>query len=362
MVAEFRRRAAGRYPPGTRPYQFLALSGGGLYGSFGVGVLNGWTASGTRPEFDAVTGISVGALMSTFAFLGPEYDDFLRENIVGTDRSEIIRRRSVLALPCADSLFSSEPLARRIEAALTPRVLCEVARAHVAGRRLYVGTTNLDTGRLVIWDMGAIASRGTPKALVLYRAVVLASSSIPGAFPPVRLTVEIDGVRYEELHADGGASDQVLFRAAVVADQNRAAGIDGTAAPPGSTLHVVINGKLFEDPTCVRPKILPIVSAAATSLEYNKKHDEQYRIYLHCLETGIEYRLTATPPDLPAASSSLRLSPEDQVRLYRAGYDIGLGAATGAGWRDIPPGTDPSEEEVPRTGTKFATPGCLPGR
>ena len=115
------------------------------------------------------------------------YDEFLRENIVGTDRSEIIRRRSVLALPCADSLFSSEPLARRIEAALTPRVLCEVARAHAAGRRLYIGTTNLDTGKLVIWDMGAIASRGTAEAFSLYRDVVLASSSIPGAFPPLRL-------------------------------------------------------------------------------------------------------------------------------------------------------------------------------
>jgi predicted patatin/cPLA2 family phospholipase len=363
VADEFRRRTAGAHPPGTPPYHVLALSGGGLYGAFGVGVLCGWTDAGTRPEFDVVTGISTGALVSTFAFLGPQYDEYLRDNIVGVERFDFLKLRSFVALPFAPSAFTSRPLARRIEQALTPRVLCEVARAYAAGRRLYVGTTALDQGRLVIWDMGAIAARGTPQAYDLYRTVVLASASVPAAFPPVRLPVEIDGREYEELHVDGGASDSVIFRSFMVADRNRAAGRQTPFAPAGSTLHVVTNGKLYIDPSCVRTKVLPIAAASTWSLLYNKTRDEMYRIYMNCLETGVDFRLAAVPREMPVASTSLRLSGEDQWKLYRAGYQFGLGAATGDGWRDLPPGANPGEQALPRAGTRFATGGgeaCAP--
>ncbi|MDB5313322.1 MAG: Patatin-like phospholipase [Gemmataceae bacterium] len=360
VEAEFRRRSAGQHPPGARPYNFLALSGGGLYGSFGIGVLNGWTETGTRPQFDVVTGISTGALMSTFAYLGPEYDGALRENMLGVERADILRARSVLRIPFADAVFTSRPLARRIEEVCTPQLLCEVAKAHAGGRRLYVGTTNIDTRRLVIWDMGAIAARGTPEAADLYRKVILASSSIPGAFPPVRIPVEIDGKWYDELHVDGGASDEVIFRAFMVADLNRMAGVPGAQAPAGSSLYVISNGKLYADPQCLRPKLGNMVSAAFRSIVYGKARDELYRIYLNCLETGVEFRVTAVPQEFQVRTSgSLTLSREDQHRLFEVGRQLGRSGGVGEGWRDVPPGTDPAEQILPRTGTKFATPGGI---
>src|SRR5262245_13320177 len=285
------RFAATRSPPGGRPMHFLALSSGGLQGSFGVGVLNGWTKSGTRPTFDVVTGVSVGSLMATFAFLGPKYDDFLRESLVGNQRRDLFRTRSVLAVLCSDSVYSPAKLKRRIEEGITPQVLCEVAQAHAEGRRLYLGTTNLDRQGLVLWDMGAIASRGTPEALELYRKIVLASASVPGVLPPVELPVEIDGKAYTELHVDGAASDQVIFRQFMVADLNRLAGADSAYAPPGSRLYVVNNGKLYPDAGCVRRKVLPILAAASSSVLYNKTRDEMHRLYLVCLTSGIEFQL-----------------------------------------------------------------------
>jgi hypothetical protein len=362
VAEEFRRRGAGMHPPGTRPYQFLALSGGGLYGSFGVGVLTGWTESGTRPQFDVVTGISTGALMATFAFLGPEYDDLLRENFIGVTRGDIARTRSVLRIAFADAVYTSRPLAGRIEQVLTPEILAAVARAHAEGRRLYIGTTNIDTRRLVIWDMGAIAGRGTPESAALFRDIILASSSIPGAFPPVRIPVEIDGRHYEELHVDGGVSDEVIFRAFMVADLNRMNGGGGWWAPPGSTLYVVSNGKLYADPECVSPvRVLRLVRASFRSVIYGKMRDELYRIYLNCLETGVDFRLTAIPQHVRVSTSgSLQLPRDDQQRLFAVGRRIGTAGGGCPVWRDLPPGTDPDEQALPRTGTRFATVGHGP--
>ena len=357
VEAEFRRRSADRHPPGARPYTFLALSGGGMYGAFGVGVVNGFTDSGARPQFDVVTGISAGGLMSTFAFLGPEHDGQLRAAMVGVEQRDILRRRSALVLPVADAFFTSRPLARRIKEYLTPQLLCEVAKAHAAGRRLYIGTTNIDTRGLTIWDMGAIASRGTPESLKLYHDVVLASSSVPGALPPVSIPVEVNGKVYEELHVDGGASDEVIFRAFMVGDLNRAAGVPGAVAPPGSTLYVVNNGKMYAEASCVRPLAITILSATYRSILYGKARDELYRIYLNCLETGVQFRTVSVPQDLQLSQSrGLGLSGEDQEKLYESGRELGSRPG-GDGWRDLPPGTDPAEQALPRSGTRFLSPG-----
>ena len=262
VAGEFRRRGETVYPPGTPPYRILALSGGGVYGAFGVGVINGWSAAGTRPEFDVVTGISTGAFMATFAFLGSAYDAPLAEAAIErADKRNLIRRVPIPLIPYLDALYTARPLEKQIREMITPQVLCEVAKAHAAGRRLYVGSTNLDTRKLIIWDMGAIASRGTPDALHLYRQVLMASGAIPGAFPPVRIRVEIDGRMYDEMHVDGGVSDEVIFRGFMVGDLNRLRGA-GSWAPPGSTLYVVNNGKLYSNPACVPRSLFGIFGAA----------------------------------------------------------------------------------------------------
>jgi patatin-like phospholipase len=357
VAAEFRRRGAAAHPEPGRPYHILALSGGGLYGAFGVGILVGWTEAGTRPAFDVVTGISTGSLIATFAFLGPEYDHVLMHYAGGVERKDYLRLRPLAGIPFRDAIFSSGAMARKLAAEITPEVLAAVAREHAAGRRLYVGTSNLDTRRLIIWDMGAIAARGTPEDLELYRTVVLASCSVPGAFPPVRIPVEIDGRCYDELHVDGGANDGVIFRSFMVADLNRAAGRPGAWAPAGSTLYVISNGKLYANPECTKPRIYSILDATAHSLLYGKTRDEFYRIYLNCLETGVDFRLASIPQDLPVGETpgSLDVPLEDQRRIVEAGFRMGRVAPAGEGWRDLPAGTDPSEQALPRAGTRFVT-------
>jgi hypothetical protein len=355
VATEFRRRGLANNPPGTRPYHVLALSGGGLYGAFGAGVLVGWTEAGTRPTFDVVTGISIGGLMATFAFLGPQYDHVLQQYSVGLDLKDFLRRRSVFYIPFADAIFSVDRLKRKIEESITPGVLAEVAVAHAAGRRLYVGTTNLDSRRLIIWDMGAIAARGTKEAFDLYRSVVLASGSVPGGFPPVRIPVEIDGKCYEEMHVDGGVSDEVIFRSFMVSDLNRTNGRPGAWAPPGSSLYIINNSKLYATPSCVKPLIVPELSATYRSIIYGKGRDEFYRIYLNCLETGVDFRLTSIPEDTKIGTASLRLEEEDQRTLVEVGLRLGRAAPNGEGWRTLPPGTDPTEQVLPRAGTRFVT-------
>jgi hypothetical protein len=354
MVAAVQKRGAELHTAGAAPYQFLALSGGGFYGAFGVGVLRGWSDSGTRPSFDVVTGVSTGGLMATFAFLGPKYDGILQEEFLAAARRDIMRPRSVVGIPLTASLYSSNQLARKIEKAISPQVFAEVAAAHAEGRRLYVGTANLDTRGLVMWDMGAIASRGTPQALELYRKIVLASASVPGVLPAVKLSVEMDGVCYDELHGDGASSDGAFFRPYMVGDRNRLAGINAALAPPGSTLHVIINGKAYSQTTCVR-SIVDRFKAAADSVLSNKRRDELYRIFFNCLQTGVAYRQTELPRELDITAGILEVTPEQQQRLFEVGYRIGRGAPGGEGWRDFPPGIAPEDQVMPRTGTRFAT-------
>ena len=76
-----------------RVHNYLAISGGGANGAFGAGLLVGWTEAGTRPEFDFVTGISTGALIAPFAFLGPAYDDQLKAVYTQYSTSDMIEKR-----------------------------------------------------------------------------------------------------------------------------------------------------------------------------------------------------------------------------------------------------------------------------
>src|SRR6266702_6155692 len=183
-------------PQASGPW--LAISGGGSDGAYGAGVLTGWSESGTRPEFAVVTGVSIGALIAPFAFLGPKYDEEVHKNFTTIGAADIFEDRTT-----RDSLFDYWPLKRLIEQRVTPTLLSEIAAEHARGRRLFVATTNLDAGRRVIWNMGAIAAKGDDKALKLFRDVVLASASIPGFFQPVSIEVEANGKKFQEMHLDG---------------------------------------------------------------------------------------------------------------------------------------------------------------
>src|SRR5262245_22414375 len=192
------------------PTAYLALSGGGDKGAFSAGFLNGWTKAGTRPQFKLVTGVSTGALIAPFAFLGPAYDKDLTAMYTGVSQKDIAAKRFFYSVFLQDALADTTPLAELLRVHVTKEFLDAIAAEYAKGRLLYIGTTNLDARRPVIWNVTKIAATGKPEAVELVRKIMLASAAIPGAFPPVMFDVEAQGKRYEEMHVDGGATTQVF--------------------------------------------------------------------------------------------------------------------------------------------------------
>jgi hypothetical protein len=353
LLRSFADRTRTSNAPGAKPGKFLALSGGGMYGAYTVGVLAGWTAAGTRPCFDVVTGVSTGALIATYAFLGPEYDRPMVELYTSITDRDVYRRRPAPAVLWKESAADSAPLKRMIDAQITDDILARVAQAHAAGRRLYVGTTNIDTRRLVIWDMGAIASSGRPDARELYRDILLASASVPGFLPPVPIEVEVNGRRFTEMHVDGGATTGVFLRASTLhVDQESLK----TGRPlAGSDVYVVVAGKLYSDPSCTDRRTVRIGESALQSMLYSQTRGELFRIYALCAAGEMNYHLAAIPEDFKVGTEAMKFDPEAMRRLYDAGYAAATG---GHAWRGTPPGAEPHEQTRPRTGTQFIAPGA----
>jgi hypothetical protein len=337
--------------PGKQ-YRILALSGGGAYGAFSVGVLSGWTCAGNRSPFDVVTGVSTGGLIATFAFLGPEYDAQLRDLYTTVSSEDIYRKRPKIALLWSESAASSAPLKKLIDCRVDANVLQAVAREHASGRRLFIATTNLDARRLVIWDMGAICTSGRPDSLELFRKIVLASASVPGFFPPVAIDVEINGQHFTEMHGDGGATSQVFIRGSML-NLDRDALRAGKRPLVGSDVYVIIAGKYYSDPQCSQRRLTTIGSSALSSLMAAQTRNDLVRIWTLSLLTGMAFHVTAIPEEFTIPSDSLSFDPDEMKRMFDEGYRLG---ASGTAWRQTPPGTDSNEQTTPRAGTEFVAP------
>ena len=280
---------------------FLALSGGGGDGAFGAGFLCGWTAAGTRPRFKLVTGISTGALIAPFAFLGPEYDARLKEAFT-TISDKDIYTSAQLGEAGADTWQDRrggqlrKPLAELLERLIDENMLRAIAAEHNKGRRLLVGTTQLDAQRQVIWNMGAIAASGHPDALKLFRQVLRASASIPVAFNPVYIKVKAAGQEYDEMHVDGGVRAEVMLYEEAISFFPTRKKLGPLTPSPLQALH---------HPQCpvspeyesIKPHIWAIGSRAITSLTKYQGVGDLYRIYVLAQRDGIDYNLAFIPPD-----------------------------------------------------------------
>ena len=340
--------------PATPPKRVLALSGGGMYGAYSTGVLVGWTANGDRPTFDVVTGVSTGGLIATYAFLGSQYDRQLTELYTNVSRPDIYRKRVIGSALFSDSAASSAPLKRLIDEQVDDSILQAVASAHNCGRRLFVATTNIDTRRLVIWDLGAIASSGRPDAKDLYRKVLLASASPPGFFPPVPIEVEVNGKKFTEMHVDGGATSGVFLRASTL--HIDPAAIKGGEQPlAGSEAYVIVAGKLYADPACIPRRALRIGESSLQSLLYSQIRGELYRIYSLCLLSGMKFNIAAVPEYFDSNGSTMSFDPDEMKRLFEEGKSA---ATSRRLWRDTPPGAEPQEQSKPRGGTQFLAPSA----
>jgi len=209
----FARRLRAQH--GGQPVTILALSGGGAGGAFGAGALVGLTRSASRPSFSVVTGVSTGALIAPYAFLGPAWDDRLIEVYTSGRAEHLLQSRGLGAL-FGSSVYRGAPLKDLVDRYATDELIEAVAHEASTGRLLLVATTEVSTGEPVVWDLGSIAMNGGAGARVLFRDVLVASASVPGLFPPVVIRVQEAQALYEEVHVDGATTVPFLVPLAFV--------------------------------------------------------------------------------------------------------------------------------------------------
>jgi hypothetical protein len=327
------REQAAKSDPRMHPGEVdaLTISGGGSSGAFGAGILTGWSHAGTRPQFDIVTGISTGSLIAPFAFLGSDYDGQLTEAFTAVSGKNIYDRNSFLTAISTGALTDNAPLRRLVEKYVNDDMVAAIAREHAKGRRLLIGTTNLDAERPVIWNIGAIAASDAPGKKKLIQDVLVASTSIPGMFPPVDIRTRANGKNYDEMHVDGGTSNQVFLMPPGLSlkaiDRRLGAKIK-------RRLFIIRNGRTSPEFSVVKRRLLPIAGKSISSLIKAEGVGDLYRMYAAAKRDDVDYNLV----DMPEAfkvSEETPFDPKYMNALYRTGYEM---ARSGVPWEKVPPG------------------------
>ncbi|NOQ65206.1 MAG: patatin [Methyloprofundus sp.] len=312
-------------------HNYLAISGGGANGAFGAGLLAGWAANGSRPKFTMVTGVSTGALTAPFAFLGSEYDDKLKMIYTTTWTKDVATERNLIAALMGDSLADTAPLQQLIRHYMTTEVMDEIASEHRKGRRLFIGTLNLDAARSVIWNIGAIANSDYPEKITLIHEVMLASAAIPVAFPPVMITVELDGKQYDEMHVDGSVGSQVFVYPAAVKWKKLTQRLKVKGKPQ---VFILRNAFMEPDYNGVNRSVLPIATRSIDALLRASGTGDLYQIYALCRRDGNDFNLAYIPADFTEKETE-GFDPIYMQKLYQHAYDL---AYQGYDWKNGPPG------------------------
>ena len=326
--ADFRQNFSGIY---DKPHNYLAISGGGANGAFGAGLLVGWTATGERPEFTMVTGVSTGALTAPFAFLGADYDDAMKEVYTTTTTKDIAVKRNLVAAAFGDSMTDTAPLRKLIAKYIDAEMIDAIAREHKKGRRLFIGTVNLDAGRSVIWNIGAIAASDHPEKITLIHELLRASAAIPVAFPPVIIPVEAEGQQYDELHVDGGTGSQVFVYPAAANWQLVTRKLKAQGKPQ---VYVIRNSFLDPDYQGIKRNVMPIASRTIDSLIRTQGIGDLYQIYALCRRDGNDFNLAYIPSDFTDKPTE-GFDPVYMKKLLDRGYQMAL---DGYPWSKAPPG------------------------
>jgi hypothetical protein len=312
------------------PTSYLAISGGGDRGAFAAGFLSGWSKAGTRPEFKLVTGVSTGALIAPFAFLGPEYDKNVTAMYTSVSQKDIVAQRFFYSVLLQDALADTTPLARLLKVHVTQALVDAIGAEYAKGRLLFIGTTNLDARRPVVWNITKIAASGKPEGVELLRKIMLASAAIPGAFPPVMLDVEAQGKAYEEMHVDGGATTQLFVYWAGVRLKELA---EKHHAERERKIYALVNARLDPEWAEVERRTLPITFQAISTLIQYQTIGDLYRIYTITQRDGTDFNL-AYIPDSFQAPHPADFDPTFMRTLYQFGYDEAVG---GYEWIKEPP-------------------------
>ena len=325
-LADFRDRYTGI---SDQEHSYLAISGGGAKGAYGAGVLVGWTETGTRPQFAIVTGVSTGALIAPFAFLGPEYDQQLKEvyTTLGTDK--VIRIGNVFRSLANDALMDSSPLTETLENYINEEMIKKIAAEHRKGRRLLIGTTNLDAGRQVIWNIGLIAGSGHPDSADLIRDILRASASIPGTFPPVYFPVESNGKTYDEMHVDGGVAAQMFLYPSSVKMNEVMEALNVKGSPHA---YLIRNSRVHPEYRPTSPSLYKITKRTMSTLTRTQGVGDAYQIYAIAQRDGLDVSLTWIPKGAVEDTSKEIFDPSYMSALFEYGYQR---AVKGEVWSHI---------------------------
>jgi len=312
-----------------RELNVLMISGGGAGGAFGVGILSAWSKTGARPDFDIVTGVSTGALMAPLAFVGPRYDSDLIDLYTSGKARNLVEARWMGTGIFGASLLKAEPLRQMVNHYVTPRLLAEIAIEHAKGRRLFVMTTNLDSQRGVVWDLGAIAASRRPDAIKLFRDVLVASASVPGIFPSVMIKAKAGGRDIEEMHSDGGSVGQVLTLSdSLMSEPGKPALLDHEKVH----IYVVVNNALMPEFATPDNKALSVAARAYATLIKSQTRQSLLALYGYAQRAGFDFHVASIDKQVPYSM----LDPFS-TRYMRSVYDLGYSRfMAGDLWRDRP--------------------------
>ena len=295
----------------------LALSGGGAGGAYGAGILVGLTNAKQRPTYEIVTGVSTGALIAPFAFLGSEWDGKLTEAYRGDATDKLLVSRGIGML-FGSSVFEGGPLQELVERFVTDDLVTAVAKESATGRLLLVATTNLDREETVVWNMGAIAQEGGDRARELFRDVLVASASVPGVFPPVMIDVEKEGHKFQEMHVDGGASTPFF----IAPDTALILG-DPPADLRGAHIYVIVNGPASSPARTTLNNPVDVTSRSFTAVMNHMTRTALVHADVFAKRGGMTFDFTMIPSDV-AYAGPLAF---DQLSM-RETFDYGMRCAS----------------------------------
>ena len=323
LVDRVAAETADKKEPAT--INILAMSGGGDKGAFGAGFLVGWGQSTDesyrRPEFDAVTGVSTGALLAPFAFLGTDQSCKAVEDFYRHPKKDWVKSRLLFFLPTNPSFMTLPGLEREINTAMNDTMIQAMATESAKGRAVIIAATNLDNGTQQFWNLGEEAAQSLKIGdSDRVRRILLASAAIPAVFPPVI----IDGAAY----ADGGVTANVFLRL----DPEVPSGFiqvwrrkHPDQPLPKVRYWVIINNQLRQQPKTVQPKwpavVAPSLDTAVRSATVAEVRwlTAQANYANAAYGTDIEVRVVAIPDEwrAPVPGSFKQETMESMTDLGR---------------------------------------------
>lgn len=320
---------------GRRDYIILALSGGGAFGAYTAGVLQGWKEAGNRPEFDVINGVSTGALAGALAFVGDAYDPVLELVYTSVTRKDLFSIKPFGGV-LSSSVADDKPLAATMNAIVTDAFVDRIAAEHAKGRRFYVATTNLDIGQTVIWNIGEIAATNNPNRVARIRLLLLASASVPVFFPPV--FIPGDSETNGAMHVDGSVKSPILVRTFML----EAALREHRKRPLDLKVYTVVNGKILlnekHDP--VGPNLASIAASSIRTLYSTVTYKSLYQVYVSVRRAKGEFQLTYIPDDVELDSTAMSFDQADMRKLFELGKSRVLDDSA---WQKEPPRLEPLE-------------------